>query len=64
MEWINIEDELPKHYQKVIVGRKGIKGVMVILTYKDDFKGKYLWGEIGEHFAEPTHWMPIPNEPE
>ena len=64
MKWISIKDELPKNYQRVIVGRDNETNVMKILTFKDSFIDKNYWGDcIESFFAEPTHWMPLPPPP-
>jgi len=60
-DWISIKDALPNHYQRVIVGRETEAGVMAIVTYEDT-NDKH-WGSVSNWFAEPTHWMPLPKQP-
>ena len=64
MKWINIKDELPKHYQKVIVGRENEPDVMKVITFREKYIGQDYWGDcMVSLFAKPTHWMPLPPPP-
>lgn len=59
MEWINFEDQMPKHNQFIKVKSEDLwhgEGI-----FQGD-KFVYSWVN-GACFGNPTHWMPLPKPP-
>lgn len=64
MNWINIENELPKELVEVIVFEKGrFKSLDVFYLAMINEEG--LWVETldDEILKNVTHWMPLPEPP-
>jgi len=61
MEWISVEDELPKEQSWVLVYADGAMNCMAY--YKGEWKE---WTSAQAHnivIGSITHWMPLPDKP-
>ncbi len=60
MKWIKCSDRLPEPYQYVLIFGNGINDYMkTSFMFNND--GYIEWED--ERFI-PTHWMPLPSNPE
>lgn len=57
MSWISVEDELPP-----IPGHYLVVADWMGVIEKAEFDMGDKWHQFSSHF-EPTHWMPLPKEP-
>lgn len=55
-EWINVDERLPKPYERVLTYRKGY--AIDAETYKG-----ITWSWDAEAITPVTHWMPLPEPP-
>lgn len=63
MEWISIDDELPKINRRILVANANDKWVvaghrMNSGLFYNQFEDKFTDADI-----QPTHWMPLPKPP-
>ena len=73
MKWINVEDELPKQGECVIViesDNSQYIGIFCIYEKSDYIKEEErIWSEYSTGCGcctrnlKPTHWMPLPDPP-
>lgn len=64
-KWIKCEDELPEDKKMVLIvatnkGPKGDYTTDMYTGWHDSEQGWIRWA----HKFEPTHWQPLPKEPE
>ena len=66
MNWIKVKDKKPPKGKPVLIFNGNWTGVgFYKKNYKLKISGEPNWSEEnGEYlFAEPTHWMPLPETP-
>lgn len=61
MEWISVEERLPKNQQRVIYYFE-LTGAHVG-AYYDSVDGPLFVGDKGYLTDDVTHWMPLPEPP-
>jgi len=61
--WIPVTERLPKYGERVLV----FGGVTMYVAYYDKNRyGGECWHKLNSksHYCNPTHWMPLPTQPE
>lgn len=64
MEWISVEDRLPKGYTYVLVHIKEKDGSPVTVGWYSSEWGWAGYDSYGTNDLEVTHWMPLPEVPD
>lgn len=59
--WISVKDQLPEHFEPVLICREKNGSPYVEQGYKD--VGEW-WKVYGTRTKQVTHWMPLPEPPE
>lgn len=64
MNWISVEEQLPKEGQHVLI--YGFRGYEVdYIIFVDEERNKYIWAKVLDHERDfITHWMELPKPPE
>lgn len=70
MEWINVEEETPKHHEFILVwmprlGDEGVIDTGYFVADTDHTSQKFVLCNDNEYFdsSDVTHWMPLPAPP-
>ena len=63
MEWISVNDKLPKHEEDVLCAFLGWDNITFqrVLSYDTENEVWYDWE--GNCYRKITHWMELPSEP-
>lgn len=62
MNWISVEDRLPKDDQTVLIHHTN--GTIFEAEFLKDTPHSYFYKDIAIRIDKVLHWMPLPNPPE
>lgn len=61
-EWLPI-DTAPKDGRRILVRCRLIGPCVASAGWDNDSPNDIRWGVVNDVYAEPTHWMPLPDPP-